>query len=231
MKHPQHILAFDKKAFGIEGFEGLISMAPKTFFESATHSLFIGRREELEKDERFGQVLPYIVLYRRPNELQTSPRVFTYQRTNKVGEQRLAGNLSIGTGGHMDLADVVMQNNSVIDIVATFARGIARELNEEIAFRHAESLNILSFDQVRGAHPEFFPKFVGMINDTSNAVGRVHYGCVFALEVPEKYAPQCREEELTTIGMTIPAETLGRGEGALENWSQLLLQDFDFITA
>jgi predicted NUDIX family phosphoesterase len=230
MKHPQHILAFDKKAFGIDGLEGLIKLPAKAFFEAAGNSLFIGRREELEKDERFGQALPYIVLYRKASALQTSPRVFVYQRTKKVGEERLAGNLSIGTGGHMDLADVVMGSNSIIDILATFARGIARELNEEIAFKHAESLNSLSFDQVRSAHPECFPKFVGMINDTSNAVGRVHYGCVFALEVPEKYVPLCKEEELTTIGMALPSEVLARGEGALENWSQLLLSDFGFIT-
>lgn len=229
MKHPQHILAFDKKAFGIEPLAGFIKMTPRTFFESASRSLFIGRREELEQDERFGQALPYIVLFQRANEFQTSPRVFAYQRTKKVGEQRLAGNLSVGLGGHMDLSDVAMQD-SAIDILLTFARSIARELNEELVFKHPGSGNMLSYDQVRSNQTDMFPKFVGLINDTTNAVGRVHYGCVMAMEIPVGYEPRCKEEELTTIGWSLPSETLALGEGALENWSQLVLENFELIT-
>jgi predicted NUDIX family phosphoesterase len=229
MKHPQHILAFEKATFGIEPLSGFIQMPPKELFESAGKSLFIGRRAELETDERFGQALPYIVMYQRPTEFQTSPRVFTYQRTTKVGEERLAGALSVGGGGHVDIADVAL-NGSVIDVVLTFARAIARELNEEFVFKHPGSHNMLSFDQVRATHTDFFPKFVGLINDTSNAVGRVHYGMVMAMEVPHGFEPRCREEELTTIGWTLPSETLALGEGALENWSQLVLENFDLIT-
>ena len=138
MKHPQHILAFEKATFGIEPLSGFIQMPPKAFFESAGKSLFIGRRAELETDERFGQALPYVVMYQRPTEFQTSPRVFTYQRTTKVGEERLAGALSVGGGGHVDIADVAL-NGSVIDVVLTFARAIARELNEEFSFKHPGS--------------------------------------------------------------------------------------------
>jgi predicted NUDIX family phosphoesterase len=229
MKHPQHILAFDKKAFGIDPLEGFVLMPPKEFFERAQRSLFIGRREELEKDERFGQALPYVVMYQRPNQFQTSPRVFTYQRTKKVGEERLAGALSVGGGGHVDIADVAL-SGSVIDVVLTFARAIAREMNEEFVFKSAKSHNMLGYDTVRSTHKDFFPKFVGLINDTSNAVGRVHFGMVMAVEVPEGFEPRCKEEELETIGWTLPSETLALGEGALENWSRIVLENFDWVT-
>lgn len=230
----QHILACDKRAFGIEGLEGFITMTPKTFFESVQKSLFIGRREELETDERFGQVLPYVVLYQRVGSGDTAGfKVFVYQRTKKVGEQRLAGNLSIGTGGHVDLADL-RQKDSVVDVVATFATAISRELNEEIGFRltiDGDHEN-LTFDQLRSSvDSKIFPRFVGMINDTSDAVGRVHYGFVFALEVPAGFEPYCLEAELRTVGMSDLKLAASRSTEEFENWSKIVLQNFEAITA
>lgn len=232
MKHPQHILAFDKSAFGINGLEGFVRIAPKQFFESAGKSLFIGRRAELESDERFGQVLPYIVLW---TKLSSGTKVFAYQRTKKVGEERLAGAISVGTGGHVDLLDVRSDDNSVIDIVTTFAVAIARELNEEIGFAYEESRE-LTFDAMRTAvaaqeNRNIFPRFAGMINDPSNEVGRVHYGCVFSLEIPRGYLPFCREEELESIGLVDPGLTLAIDSKSnhLENWSRIVLQNIDLI--
>jgi predicted NUDIX family phosphoesterase len=227
MKHPQHILAFDKRGFNFDGMEGLITMSPKTFFESAAACLFIGRREELEADERFGQVLPYIVLYQRHADRF---QVFVYQRTKKVGEQRLAGLMSVGTGGHVDLFDVVAKD-SVIDFIATMAGAIARELNEEVGFIHNATNDALSFDQLRAAETErpLFPTFAGIIKDDSNSVGRVHFGVVMAMEIPAGYSPQCIEDELTTVGMVEPHAALAKGEGAFENWSKIVLENIGVI--
>lgn len=230
MKHPQHIIAFDKSAFGINGLEGFIRISPKAFFECAFRSLFIGRRAELEADERFGQALPYIVLWQWH---EGEKRVFVYRRTKLVGEQRLAGAMSVGTGGHMDLMDVRCDDKSVIDVVATFAIAINREIEEEIGFTfHNDSgdvPNVHLFSNIRNEHKSILPRFVGMINDTSDEVGRVHYGCVFSVEVPEGWAPVCREAELETIGWVHPAEALGNGEGALENWSRIVLENIDVV--
>lgn len=226
MKHPQHILAFDKRGFNFGGMEGLITMSPKTFFESAASCLVIARRAELESDERYGQVLPYVVLYQRA---AGQLKVFSYQRRETVGEQRLAGNLSVGVGGHVDLIDV-RHLNSVVDFVATMATAIARELNEEIHFADYNLNDVLTFDQLRGeVEKPVFPTFAGMIKDDSNAVGRVHYGVVMTMEVPEGYSPKCAESELTTIGMVEPTVVLGNGEFNIENWSKIVLENIDFI--
>jgi predicted NUDIX family phosphoesterase len=246
MKHPQHILAVDKARFGLGDLGPLVMMSPKSFFEALTASLFIGRREELEKDERFAQVLPYIVL--RKTAVDGSLTVLEYQRTSKVGERRLAGKHSIGTGGHVDLADVRMDDKSVIDVVGTIAVATARELNEEIAFHHPETNQTFGFDELRHGvrtkyGPEGFdfqlppqplhPRFCGVINDLSDAVGRVHMGCVFAVDVPPYLDPFCREEELVTIGMRSIEQIKGPGESTfgsnLENWSRLLVEDPAFI--
>jgi len=223
IKHPQHILAFDKKYFGIEGLEGFIHITPKQFFERAYQSLFIGRREELEKDERFGQALPYVVMYQKNSDGRLA--IFAYQRTKKVGEQRLAGAISVGTGGHMDLADIRMSDNSVIDLVSTFAVAVARELNEEVLFD--SGVGRLTFDEMRQrAQQSVFPKVAGMIIDSSNEVGRVHYGVILAMQIPEGFVPVCAEQELTTIGMAHP-ETLLVDQ--MENWSKIVIENIERI--
>lgn len=227
IKHPQHILAFDKSQFGIVGTtSNFVRMSAKEFFNAAYASLFIGRRHELETDERFGQVLPYIVLWRRT---PSGPQVFVYQRGKGVGESRLKGKMSVGVGGHVDLGDIA-HNDNVIDVVMTLARATNRELSEEIEFHLFSGDDpAVSWEKYRELRKAAFPRFVGIINDQSDAVGRVHYGVVFALELPTELHPHCREEELDTIGWLDPHTAMGAGEGAFENWSNIILQNWELI--
>lgn len=241
MKHAGHILAFDKSRFGMGQLGPLVSMSPKSFFEAAYASLFIGRRHELETDERFGQFLPYVLLRRIDSDGLVS--LFEYQRTEKVGEDRLGGKKSVGVGGHVDLIDVRIDDNSVIDVVATTAHAIARELNEEILFTYNDEYQSadLTFDEVRMGKEGFdfkrdslVPKFHGLINDLSNKVGRVHFGCVFTIDVPAEFEPKCREPELITIGMRPVADILDENlddgiDDSLENWSKLIVDGINFL--
>jgi predicted NUDIX family phosphoesterase len=231
MKHAGHILAFDKERFGMGQLGPLVSMHPKSFFEAAYASLFVGRRHELETDERFGQFLPYVVL--RRIDAAGTVSLFEYQRTNKVGEDRLGGKFSVGAAGHIDLLDVRIDDGSVIDVVATTAHAIAREMNEEILFTFAESSVDLTFDEVRMGKEgldfernSLVPKFHGVINDMSDAVGRVHFGCVFTIDIPAEFEPKCREAELITIGMR-PVEEIAKDD--LENWSRLIVNEIAFL--
>ncbi len=235
MKHAGHILAFDKLRFGMGQLGPLVNMSPKSFFEAAYASLFVGRRHELEHDERFGQFLPYVLLRRINQDGLVS--LFEYQRTSKVGEDRLGGKKSVGVGGHVDLADVRIDDASVIDIVATTAHAIAREINEEILFTlndefFSESVD-LTFDEVRMGKKGYefkcdslVPKFHGVINDLSDSVGRTHFGCVFTIDVPPEFTPKCREDELITIGMRPVSDIFGDD---LENWSRLIVDDINFL--
>lgn len=231
MKHPGHILAFDKARFGMGQIGPLVNMTPKSFFEAAYASLFIGRRHELETDERFGQFLPYVVLRRIDSDGRLS--IFEYQRTDKVGEDRIGGKKSIGMGGHVDIVDVRIDDASVIDVVATTAHAIAREMNEEVLFTFGQGGVDLTFDEVRmgkggvdSPTNSMVPKFHGLINDMSDSVGRVHFGCVFTIDVPHWFEPKCRESELITIGMRPVEDIVGDD---LENWSKLLVNDIDFL--
>jgi predicted NUDIX family phosphoesterase len=192
MKHPQHIVAFYKEAFGLV-LGGISPMNFVEFIDRAEESFFIGRRHELELNEAFGQALPYIVLY-------NSHGVFTYQRTAKVGENRLVGKYSIGIGGHIDAGDVKFKAHSIINVVETLASAARRELDEELVFSYNEheQFSFSELDPV--VRTSMAPQFVGVINDTSNEVGRVHYGMLMTMRVPDMFAIRCREEELTTLG-------------------------------
>lgn len=213
MKHPQHILAFYKEAFGMV-LGGITPMTLADFLERAHQSLMVGRRHELEMNEAFGQVLPYVVLH-------NDGGIFTYQRTSKVGEQRLAGNYSVGIGGHIDASDVQFSKPSVIAVVDTLTGAMRRELDEELVFSYNDSEQFAFSELDPVVRLSMAPQFVGIINDTSNEVGRVHYGLLFTMRVPNMLAVRCREDELATIGFLSPDTDVAT---SYENWSDLAIR-------
>jgi predicted NUDIX family phosphoesterase len=222
MKHPQYILALDKKRFG-ELPSPLNAMHIDAFHRRASESLVISRREELEKDDRYGQILPYVVLWQR-DKATGDISLFVYRRTKGSGESRLLGNHSVGVGGHVDLIDVYNDSSSVIDLRITLAKAIARELNEEILFR-ASGGETYTYD-VFSVGNCVLPKFAGVINDTSNEVGRVHLGLLYMHEVPAGFEPYCREKSMETVGMI---GFNGFDGATMENWSEIVVDQFQKI--
>lgn len=216
MKHPQHILSFNKELFG-ELNDGFNHMAIQEFLRRSQASLWIGRREELEKNESFGQLLPYVVLYSQGED--GSIRYFTYQRGKGVGESRLAGNFSIGIGGHVDLSDV-QERNSIIDVLGTINNAMAREVEEEVRFLDSNGQEV---------KPQLKPVFFGVINDLRDAVGRVHFGALYGIKIPHEVAVECREEELLAIGKLdrFQLAALETTTGSvLEGWSELVMEEY-----
>lgn len=220
MKHPYHIAAFDKKHFGMVQ-DGINTMAIAELKERADQSLVLIRRHEAETDERYGQVLPYIIL-------RQGDGLFTYRRTSMVGEQRLAGNFSVGIGGHVDMGDVAVwaalseDKPKVIDFLGTLAQAIGREVDEEIIFSTKEGAEY----RLGTLPPEFkksmTPDVIGIINDLSDPVGRVHYGILMVMTVPSELAVRCAEAELETVGFS-DLYTMDTSRD-YENWSRLAVE-------
>jgi predicted NUDIX family phosphoesterase len=120
--------------FGAELLE-LFSGFPGVISEPEAMSLFRARvvprlefrdRFDVEKDPRFKQVIPYVVILGG-----TPGTVWAYRRSNKGGEARLHGQWSIGVGGHMEGQD------HSIDMTAY------RELEEEFRFVDSPSPSTL----------------------------------------------------------------------------------------
>ena len=119
---------------------------------------------------------------------------FVLQRTAKQTEARLHHKMSLGIGGHI---------NPGHDVIA----GLRKELDEEVAVDAKYGL-----------------EFVGILNDDSTDVGRVHLGAVYVLDAS---APKVtiRETDKMT-GRWMPRDELKGVRDAMESWSQIVYDDF-----
>lgn len=167
------------------------------------------------------QLLPYLVF--SEHDYEGKPRIARYQRGKGVGESRLAGNNSIGYGGHPDLCDVLTnadilnlngdedliteEDESTINVRASLYSGMRREIEEEVE----------KFSQETPT-----PSFLGLILDRSDDVGHLHLGVVYAVDlfVGEQAIP--REEQLLKLD-SLPVEELVKDD-KLESWSKIIAQ-------
>lgn len=181
----------------------------------------IARRDYLETNETFLQVLPYNVFLSFKGE---NIKVFVYKRTKIVGETRLAGKASFGIGGHIDIQENDIKS-SIVDIIK---RSIAREFKEEIEIRKENIAISLNFDEI--VNTEFRTHLFDLfLLDNSNEVGRVHLGLIKFINIDpflEKHGLDLehvfmKEKELETVGF-VSIDDLGDYD--LENWS-LILKD------
>jgi len=112
-------------------------------------------REIAEKDDRYKQIIPYVVVVARKEG-----NIACYRRSGT--EDRLHGYISCGVGGHIRAED---EEGAKIDLSQTVYRGLKRELAEEFSFSPLGSRPPLTFQ--------------GIINDDDTPVGRVHLGLLF----------------------------------------------------
>lgn len=120
--------------------------------------------EGAENDERWQQIIPYIVLRRRP-------LFFLYERGgagSEYQEKRLQGRISCGIGGHIEPKD------------RDFKEGLYRELNEELLFTDFHSPAPVKFSGPVG--------ILGLVKDYANAVGRVHLGVVGQIQLGKDWS-------------------------------------------
>jgi predicted NUDIX family phosphoesterase len=150
-------------------------------------------RAEMEDDPAFKQIIPYVLF-------RCGGLAFRYTRGAGQGEARLHARQSIGVGGHVDEADA--DGRATLD---AYEMALLRELDEEV---HLGSPGTI--------------RRVGLINDDSTPVGRVHLGVVhvYDLERPE-VSP--REEGLAEAGFSTLAD-LAAGADRLESWSRIALE-------
>ncbi len=116
---------------------------------------------------------------------------FLLQRKQKQTEARLHHKLSLGIGGHIN-----PDTPELLD-------GLRKELEEEV---HVEGDYDLSF--------------VGILNDDTTDVGRVHLGAVYVLDTFDRNVTVRETEKMT--GRWVAREELGAHREAMETWSQIV---------
>lgn len=160
-------------------------------------------------DPNYRQILPYSVFKVKDKDL-----FFTYRRNAKVGEARLVGNCSIGFGGHVDINDVIFNDEtSIVDLDTTIYTGGVRELIEEI--KTSESLHTsIKYNLLTTSH-------FGLINDNSNEVGTLHLAVVNVFEVEENDILGVAEDELEYMGPMSAEDILNNNP---ESWTKLIVE-------
>jgi predicted NUDIX family phosphoesterase len=156
-------------------------------------------RAQAETNPDFKQIIPYVII-------TDGKSILHYVRGKKAGEQRLVSKGSIGIGGHINDED-----HSLFAVgLQAFQEAVEREVCEELS--------------VQGA---FDAKPVGLINDDSTEVGRVHFGVVHLLfRTPDKVK---KNEQIITQVEFVPIEKLKARREQMETWSQLCLDNLDAL--
>lgn len=125
-------------------------------------------------------------------------KYFLMQRAAKASEQRLKSKYTLGIGGHIRKADMV--SDSIFDWAQ-------REFYEEVNYSGTLSISPL-----------------GLVNDDSNAVGKVHIGLVLLLEGDS--ANISVKTELAG-GQMLTLQDCKNYYKRMESWSRLV---FDYLT-
>ncbi len=215
-KHPQFILAMDASYFTnhptFEFKQGFNVFPSEDFIKEAQSHLVIRERETLEKDPTYRQVLPYVIVRQRNSDGKILYQ--PYRRTSMVGESRLAGNVSIGYGGHIDYDDIATDQDTpgVVNLYQTIFLAAAREVQEELNTR--DHANTTMFNNTPLTFPGYF------ILDDTNEVGKVHVGVIMFLDLPDNIDLDINEEELTYMPQ-MTAEQLAALDLPIENWSRI----------
>ena len=144
-------------------------------------------RSLAETDFSYKQIIPYMIF-------TFEDKYFVMQRKATASEQRLAGKLSLGIGGHMNQED--MHGKTIFDWAQ-------REFEEEVSY--TGNLKI---------------KTLGILNDDSNDVGKVHVGLVLLLEGDNDQI--FIKSEHKNGNLMTKQECLEKLE-LFESWSQLIL--------
>lgn len=158
MATEERVLCFERKLLEEIGlFEGLSLEVEKYLpVVTASSKLKYLNRSDAEKDRKYKQLIPYVLLI-------CDGRILRYQRGRGGQEKRLHGLFSVGIGGHISEED-----DSLFSRDVGYEAAMRRELMEEIAV-----------DGIKDAA-------VAVINDDSTEVGYVHFGVVHIAQVPDE---------------------------------------------
>lgn len=230
--YPESILGVSNEHVSLLLKEGFNPGKECDYFPFMQSGLVIGQRQWLDfvpnkqrqiktattekGDNTVRQLLPYVTLKNARGE------VLPYLRGKTVSEDRLANKVSIGFGGHIDGIDVHFSAKSVIDLMETVRKNLARELTEELVVFVEGSTNSEDADVDLLSSGTF--SFKGFINDNSDQVGRLHLAMWFEFNLKEGLSAKSREVELITLPWQKPEGLMDMESYTLESWSQLCLK-------
>lgn len=191
----ENVLVISRELFDLLGaFQG-ISLEPERYLPALldpSNNYFLAR-DLAEDDPSHKQIIPYLIF-------RHGDRYLHYVRGGGSGEKRLAAKGSIGIGGHINDSDFAA---SSLD-KDTYTHGVEREIDEEL--------------NLSGSHSQ---EILGLINDDTNDVGKVHLGVVHLVTL-ESEVVSAAEDNITELQF-LTLDELAERRDRLETWSQICL--------
>ncbi|MBN1443179.1 MAG: NUDIX domain-containing protein [Planctomycetes bacterium] len=176
---------------GEETPQGFIPGDGRPYLERMAHRGRFAARRSAEEDPGLKQIIPYGLV-------TSGDRVFLLRRTRGGAEARLHDLLSLGVGGHVNPQDGAPGRGGEI-----LERAFLRELEEELVVDSSYRLRV-----------------AGVLNDESNAVGQVHFGVVYRVDLE---APRIRVREVGQLeGRWVRRADLAGETAGMETWSRFL---------
>lgn len=171
------------------------------------------KRNELEEDPSFKQIIPYAVITDTGPESRTlrdklrgvrqSQSFYLFKRSSGQTEKRLQNLFSLGVGGHMNPGRSTVQEEQYLK------DELRRELFEEVRLS-----NDCVIEDI---------EFIGFINDDTIPVSRVHLGLLYNIHVSNKEVFVNETTKMTADW--IDKSRLAEFYEVMETWSKIA---FDF---
>ena len=180
-------------------------------FNKLNHYTTLMKRWEAEINPDFKQQIPYWIIIKWD-------KIFVYKRWGKnsnAWESRLHNKVSIWVWGHIewnDVYDIIIRKDKNKENIDLTLVGLLREMEEEIN---------LKSDNIKDI------KAIGIINDNSNEVWKVHLWFVYFVEVDDDFVPKMEDWELANWEFMNKDELrnlLDNPDYEVENWSKLIIE-------
>jgi predicted NUDIX family phosphoesterase len=126
--------------------------------------------------------------------IRNGDEYFVLVRTPKQSETRLHHKVSLGIGGHINPGHSLLE-------------GLRKELDEEVWIGSTYDM-----------------QFIGIVNDDSTDVGRVHLGAAYVLDAQGKDVKVKETDKMSGEWMTRAG--LRGSRDAMESWSQIVYDEF-----
>ena len=194
----EQVLVVPRGLFEEVGFFEGVRLGADAYLSSflAPKAAFFLDRDKAELDPSHKQIIAYAIF-------TYEGKILHYTRGASGGESRLHDKGSLGIGGHINPIDWQGEEQGE----STYLAGVEREIEEELA--------------ITGSYTQ---KVIGLINDESNEVGKVHLGVIHRFELSSPQVAS-REEALSNLSFYTLEELLEPERfSRLESWSQLCVQ-------
>jgi predicted NUDIX family phosphoesterase len=202
---PEQVLCVRRhELFAAGDWQGLATSGTTVARAVIRDRSFFKPRDQVEEDPEYRQIIPYAAF-------NHAGCYFLTRRLSGSTESRLHALYSLGIGGHINPSDQSDHDPSRgwalagADLGATVERALWREWAEEVVYRGRLSIS-----------------FLGLLNDTSGPVSRVHLGIVLLITGDNGRISVREKDKLS--GRLLTLDQVGHHYEEMESWSRLVYE-------